>query len=96
MGQTLIDLSLSNEGLYRGLEGKDLAGSLTLLSDPESAVPLLLSNLSELSIDPEEVVLTGRMAIWAYLVVFHHLHGRTKRIYYEDGRGQRILIAAHG
>jgi hypothetical protein len=44
----------------------------------------------------QEVVLTGGMAIWAYLVVFHFLHGRTRKILYEDGRGERVLVAAHG
>ena len=47
-------------------------------------------------IDPDEVVLTGAMAIWAYLAVFHYLHGRTRRIHYEDGVGNRVLVAAHG
>ena len=49
-----------------------------------------------MEIDREEVTLTGSMAIWAYLVAFHFLHGKTKRIYYEDGRGVRVLVAAHG
>jgi hypothetical protein len=29
-------------------------------------------------------------------VVFHYMHGRTRRIVYEDGRGERVLVAAHG
>jgi len=41
-------------------------------------------------------MLTGAMAIWAYLAVFHLLHGKTRRIYYQDGRGERLLVAAHG
>ncbi|HEX9943041.1 MAG TPA: hypothetical protein VGG03_13565 [Thermoanaerobaculia bacterium] len=56
----------------------------------------MVHNLASLEIDPDEVVLTGSMAIWAYLVVFHFLHGKTRRIYYEDGRGTRVLVAAHG
>jgi hypothetical protein len=24
------------------------------------------------------------------------MHGRTRRIVYEDGRGERVLVAAHG
>jgi hypothetical protein len=91
-----IDLSLSNSALYRGLEVQDLAGRPTLLTPPAEAIPVIVRNLSATEIDPEEVVLTGSMAIWAYLVVFHVLHGRTKRVYYEDGRGMRVLVAAHG
>ena len=82
--------------LYHGLPVETVAGKLTLLASPEEAIPLLAANLSRIEIDPEEVTLTGGMAIWAYLVVFHALHGRTKRLYYQDGRGQRVLVAAHG
>jgi hypothetical protein len=73
-----------------------LAGKATLMTPAEAAIPIIATNLAALDIDPEEIVLTGRMAIWAYLVVFHLLHGRTRRIYYQDGRGDRLLVAAHG
>lgn len=92
----VLDLSLHNEDLYRGLEIDRRAGKLTLLSPPEEAIEVLVENVESLTIDPEDVELTGSMAIWAYLVVFHTLHGKTKRIWYKDGRGQRILVAAHG
>ena len=92
----ILDLSLGNKVLYAGLTVSVLAGRPTLTTPPEEAIPVLLANLAHLPIDSEEVVLTGGMAIWAYLVVFHALHGKTKRIYYEDGRGERILVAAHG
>jgi hypothetical protein len=36
------------------------------------------------------------MAIWAYLVVFHTVIHRFRRVYYDDGKPQgKILIAAH-
>ena len=92
----MLDVSLANKTLYRGLKVEKLAGKLTLLTPPAEAIERMLANLSHAAIDPEEVVLTGSMAIWAYLAVFHFLHGRTKRIWYEDGRGERILVAAHG
>ncbi|MBI5576802.1 MAG: hypothetical protein HY896_10630 [Deltaproteobacteria bacterium] len=92
----ILDLSLGNADLYRGLKIENLAGKLTLLDHPEKAISVIASNLKGMEIDNNEVVLTGGMAIWVYLVVFHFLHGRTKRIYYEDGRGNRILVAAHG
>jgi hypothetical protein len=92
----ILDLSPSNRVLYAGLEVQELAGRPTLLTPPTEAIPVLLANLRELEIDPEEVVLTGGMAIWAYLVAFHYMHGRTRRIVYEDGRGERVLVAAHG
>ena len=92
----ILDLSLSNKVLYARLTVGVLAGRPTLTTPPEEAILVLLANLVYLPIDSEEVVLIGGMAIWAYLVVFHALHGKTKRIYYEDGRGERILVAAHG
>ena len=91
-----LNLGLDPPALWTGCEVRQLAGQLTLLTPAREAVPRLTANLSRLAIDPEEVVLTGGMAIWAYLVAFHFLHGRTRRIYYQDGRGERVLVAAHG
>ena len=91
-----LDLSLANADLWQGLEVETLAGKRTLVTPPEQAIPVLAERLAAPPIDPEEVVLTGAMAIWAYLVVFHHLHGRTQRVFYQDGRGQLLLVAAHG
>ncbi len=45
---------------------------------------------------PKEVTLTGPMAVWAYLVVFHAVVHKTRRVYYDDGHGNRVLVAAHG
>lgn len=92
----ILRLSLDNEDLYRGLQVAVDAGRLNLRTPPEEAIPVITGNLARMEIDPAEVVLTGSMAIWAYLVVFHFLHGRTGQIWYEDGRGHRILVAAHG
>ncbi len=91
-----LDLSLANSALYAGLPIEAVAGKLTLLASPTDAIPVLGANLARIAIDPEEVTLTGGMAIWAYLVAFHAIHGRTRRIYYQDGRGERVLVAAHG
>lgn len=92
----ILDLSLANRELYAGLDIQDLAGKPTLVTPPQEAIPIVTSNLAKMKVDPEEVVLSGGMAIWAYLVVFHFLHGKTNRIVYEDGRGRRVLVAAHG
>ncbi|HEY6323094.1 MAG TPA: hypothetical protein VJA16_16220 [Thermoanaerobaculia bacterium] len=92
----ILDLGLANGALYSGLAVERLAGRPTLLTPPAEAIPVLAANLAAMEIDSDEVVLTGAMAVWAYLVVFHLLHGRTRRIYYQDGRGERLLVAAHG
>ncbi len=92
----ILDLSLQNPTLYAGLDIAREGGKLNLRTSPDEAIPIISANLETIAIDSEEVVLTGGMAIWAYLVVFHHLHGRTRRILYQDGIGTRILVAAHG
>lgn len=92
----ILDLSLMNDRLYSGLDIQRDAGKLNLRTPPETAMTAMTANLDRMEIDPVEVVLTGAMAVWAYLVVFHYLHGRTSRIYYEDGTGKRVLVAAHG
>jgi hypothetical protein len=92
----ILDLSLRNAALYAGLEIAQEGGKRNLRTPPDAAIPILAANLEQIPIDPAEVVLTGGMAIWAYLVVFHYLHGRTRRIYYQDGLGERFLVAAHG
>jgi len=92
----ILSLALDNDALYRGLDIAVEAGKRNLRTAPEAAIPVMVANLGAMDIDPAEVVLTGGMAIWAYLAVFHALHGRTRRIWYQDGLGQRILVAAHG
>lgn len=92
----ILDLSLANSDLYAGLRIEVLAGKLTLTSPSDEAIRVMHENMKRMEVDPDEVILTGGMAIWAYLAAFHFLHGKTKRVYYEDGRGQRVLVAAHG
>ena len=96
----ILDLGLENDRLYDGLDRPVLAGKPTLTVAPEDAMAVMYRNLIGMEgaglLDREEVVLTGGMAIWAYLAVFHFLHGKTKRVYYQDGRGQKVLVAAHG
>jgi hypothetical protein len=92
----ILDLSLDNAVLYSGLDVRVEAGKPNLRTPPDAAIAAMTANLERMKIDPDEVVLTGGMAIWAYLAVFHYLHGRTRRIYYADGVGNRVLVAAHG
>ncbi len=92
----ILSLSLDNDALYCGLDIAIEAGKMNLRTPPAEAIAVMLGNLAAMAIDPDEVVLTGGMAIWAYLAVFHVLHGRTRRIWYQDGIGRRILVAAHG
>ena len=90
------EAELASHPIYHGLKVELLAGKATLVTPAAEAIPILAANAESLAYDPVEVTLTGPMAIWAYLVIFHVLHGRTKRIYFEDPRQGRILVAAHG
>ena len=95
-----IDLSLKNKILYEGCEIKEIGGRLTLITSPNEAVNIVGRNITRL-IDElphnarEKVILTGPMAVWSYLVVFHCVVHRFSKVYYEDGRNPPVLIAQH-
>ena len=96
-----LDLSLTNPELYAGCDIQEVAGRLTLITPTAQAVNIIGRNAHEMverlvHEGVEELTLTGAMAIWAYLVVFHTVIHRFRRVYYDDGRpGGKILIAAH-
>ena len=91
-----IDLSLKNTALYEGCEIQEVAGRLNLTTSVEEAVDIVGRNIATYNIDPDQVTLTGPMAVWSYLVVFHAVVHKTRRVYYDDGRGNCVLVAAHG
>ena len=95
-----FDLSLNNIALYMDCEIEEVGGKKNLLTPPFIASNIIGKNAERL-IDTltikNEVVLTGGMAIWAYLIVFHQVVHRFKKVYYDDGKGgELLLIAAHG
>jgi hypothetical protein len=100
-GTATLNLSLTNSELYAGCEIQEVAGRLTLITPASQAVNIIGRNalgiVERLVADGvEELTLTGAMAIWAYLVVFHNAVHRFRRVYYDDGRlGGKVLIAAH-
>lgn len=93
---TTIDLGLGNPELYQGCQIEEVAGRLNLTTPVSEAVNIVGRNVNALVVDPEEVTLTGPMAVWSYLVVFHAIVHRTRKVWYDDGRGNRVLVAAHG
>lgn len=93
-----INLGLGNSQLYAGCEIGEVGGRETLLTDPAEAANIIGRNAAQLiekAEDRTEVVLTGPMAVWAYLVVFHQVVHRFGKVVYDDGRGHRVLIAQH-
>lgn len=94
-----INLALTNNHLYNGCTVEEVAGRLNLTTPVEEAVSIIGRNIAVMVTEAEdrsEVVLTGPMAVWSYLVVFHAVVHAFARVYYDDGRGNRVLVAAHG
>lgn len=93
-----IDLSLKNAALYEGCEIKEVGGRLALITPPEEAANIVGRNMANILSDcknREDVTLTGPMAVWAYLVVFHQVVHSFRQVWYDDGRNSPIQLAQH-
>ena len=96
---TTINMALTNADLYEGCSIEEVAGRLNLTTPVDEAVDIVGRNIASIVATTEnrdEVTLTGPMAVWAYLVVFHAVVHVFRRVYYDDGRGNKVLVAAHG
>lgn len=91
-----IDLSLNNTDLYAGCSIEEVAGRKNLTTPVQEAVNIVGKNVADMNLSGDEITLTGAMAVWAYLVVFHAVVHRFRRVYYDDGRNGAVLVAAHG
>ncbi len=94
----ILNLGLENAPLYAGCEIGEVGGRLTLLTPPAEAMNIIGRNATRIiegCEDRASLTLTGPMAVWAYLVVFHAAVHRFGEIWYEDGRNARLLIARH-
>ena len=96
-----LDLSLDNPLLYSGCDIEEVAGRLNLTTPVEEAVNIVGRNVKVLIIDVplegrDAILLTGPMAVWSYLVVFHAVVHKFRQVYYCDGRSDPVLVAAHG
>ena len=91
-----IDMSLKNTDLYKGCEINEVAGRLNLATPVEKAVNIVGANVADMMLHGKEITLTGPMAVWAYLIVFHAVVHTFNKVYYDDGRNDRVLVAAHG
>ena len=95
-----IDLSLKNETLYKGCEIVEVGGRLTLTTESTEASNIVGRNTNTIieatpAEQRDEVVLTGPMAVWAYLIVFHQVVHKFRKVVYDDGRGGTVLVAQH-
>lgn len=98
---SILDLSLNSAGLYEGCTIQEVAGRLALTTPVAEAVNIVGRNAKKIVDElvaggADEITLSGAMAIWAYLVVFHIVVHRFRRVYYDDGKPNgKVLIAAH-
>ena len=95
-----IDLSLHNKALYKGCVVEEVAGRLNLKTPIGEAVGLVGRNIAAIVQDTpaearDSVTLTGPMAVWAYLVVFHAVVHVFAEVRYSDGRNT-VVLARHG
>jgi hypothetical protein len=94
-------MSLQNAALYAGCAIEEVAGRLNLVTPPATAANLVGRNVAAIVADVSaddrgEVVLSGPMAVWAYMVVFHAVLHKFRRVVYDDGRSGPLVVAAHG
>ena len=97
----IIDLSLKNTSLYEGCTVEEVAGRLNMTTPVSEAVNIVGRNIAAIvaatpASERDEITLTGPMAVWAYLVVFHAVVHAFRRVNYDDGRSGPVLVAAHG
>lgn len=95
-----INLSLANSVLYAGCQIEEVAGRLNLTTPVAEAIAIVGRNVRAIveatpQSERTEVVLTGPMAVWAYLVVFHAVVHVFTSVKYNDGKGS-YLVAKHG
>ena len=95
-----IDLSLKNSILYAGCEIEEVAGRLNLITPPSEAVNIIGRNVAAMvdavpREDRDQVELTGPMAVWSYLIVFHAVVHAFNQVVYNDGRNT-ITVSKHG
>lgn len=97
----IINLSLTNSELYAGCETEEVAGKINLTTPVEEATNIIGRNINKIidsipASERDEVILTGAMAIWSYLIVFHAVVHKFKIVRYDDGKGNNVIVAKHG
>jgi hypothetical protein len=97
----ILDLSLNNSELYKGCEVREVSGSKAITTPVSEAANIVGLNAMKIAdrlvaAGVEEITLTGAMAIWAYLVVFHKVVHRFAKVYYAGGKAhETVLITLH-
>lgn len=94
-----INLGLNNKELYNGCDIEEVAGRLNLKTPVADAVNIVGRNIAKMlqgADRSDSVELTGPMAVWSYLIVFHAVVHLFKEVRYNDGRSGAVVVARHG
>ena len=95
----IVDLALSNSELYAGCDIETIGGRANLTTPLREAIEIVGTNIHRMvssEVDRDLVVLTGPMAVWSYLVVFHAVVHAFREVQYNDGRNGPVVVARHG
>lgn len=92
----ILDLSLDNKSIYTGVPSTEAGGrqAIDLSEDTLNTVGRNIANILAHETDHSEIILTGAAPIPIYLVAFHQVVHRFKRVIY-DNELYRLLIAQH-
>jgi hypothetical protein len=97
-----LDLTIGADNpLYAGCEIEEAPNGYRLKQYPAEIANVVGHNAEAIvrrlvADGVERITLTGRSAIWAYLVVFHNVVHRFREVYYDDGKPNgAVRIAAH-
>ena len=91
---------MKNESLYAGCKVEEVAGRLNLVTPITEAINIVGRNINKMvqettSYNRNIVILTGPMAVWAYLIVFHACVHLFHEVRYNDGKNE-VIVARHG
>jgi hypothetical protein len=92
----ILDLSLKNKELYKNIEIFKTGGkeSIDLSDEALNIIGENANNITKKMTDRSEIVLTGPASIPVYLVVFHIIVHRFRKVIY-DNEMYRLNIARH-
>jgi hypothetical protein len=98
-----INMSLANAELYQGLQIEEVGGRSNLKIEDAATAANIVGRNAQKMVDAhfneggssDTVILSGPMAMWSYLLVFHSVVHRFKEIRYHDGK-LTWIVARHG
>ena len=96
-----IDLEFGNEELYLGCDICEEGGERVIKTLPHFIKSIIKANVKRIiesdKGNHEEIILFGPLVasndIWIYMIVSHVVIHHYRKIWYDNGRGDYILIA---